>query len=188
MALVPTPYLESVYDVTPQQIIDNEDYFAWLNEKLGEMTFLVVSDVSANFPAVPINIAVNVPRVKNDLIPVLEPINNTPEYDSSNWAKMLLASYDHVLNNEFALVVTDLEFYDEHNFTTGNSVYLSGKIPDKKSRYKWSRVDRALNYAEVDSIPLKYIDSITEAFEHGFFWYGYNNPNDSGFGCGGCNG
>ncbi len=185
---VPTPFLKDVEDITAQEITDNTDFFAWINNKLGEMALEIRSQLITFYPAIPIHISANVPNITDVDIPALEYLNNFTQYDSANWSFMQIASYRHVLENDFVKVHDNFTFLADKNFTDATSLYSSGKIPDYISRWKWVYADRALNMAEGEGIDKKFVDSTFAMFRDGFFWFGYNDQSVIGFTCGGCNG
>lgn len=183
--LVPTPYLREVDDITPTDVTANTDYFAWLNGELEQMLGDAQTRVVAIDPSANIDVSVNVPRVKNGDLIALEPLNNVDYYDSANWRNMFVASYEHVIDGDFAKVVADFGFWGEHGYTDSESDYLAGLVVDFADRWKWGRVDMAINYAEAAAVPRISVANANTVMRDGFMWFGYGAIGESGFSCGG---
>jgi len=182
MATVPTPYLESVYDITAQDIVDNADFFAWLNERLGDMITDIFSPAGLSESTK--KIAVDVPRVKNSELPALEYFNDTDAIDSPFFDEFAFSSSAHVIAGETALVAADFLFPASHGYADAKTVFLAGVVPSHFERWRWVRVDEAIDLSS-DFKGFAVLGA-NEAFRDGFFWFSYGGAGGSGFVCGGC--
>lgn len=175
---LPAAHLTIFETPTPEQ----EDYLAWLGEKLGAATLAIRDAVKAAHPAAEVTLLFFTPQVLNPVAPMMRTVNMPASWAAPAFDYLQVEDYDHVVAGDWAAHEAGLAAVAaELGYGTEGSHYFAGFALDPGTPAVWANMDRAIvaagrrGYAEI------FVWAYSQVIRDGFVYVPDQEEGMSGF-------
>lgn len=181
----PLPHLEDIRDVTQDDLVPNEHFIGWLSDRLGASVHEIMELMLVIHPGTETSLFMQSIEIVAPPYPVYGLLNwPDSDYEFPNFSYFHLYDYPWVLDAAFDFVPITFTVFDLLGYSRATSFYSSGLILDYIDRWKWWRLDHAIDIAKENGMVEIFVSGSTQVDRDALVWFGFGEDETRGFACG----